>query len=247
MQKNTATETKPIGFSTGCLYKSGMTLEDQIIFYASLGATTIELSFSHSDRLHAFHLSGKIKDALKKFERISIHAPWRNLCYQADTATAEIIKKLHILCNQLPVNGIVLHPNIVSDFGFTDNCRLPFCLENMDSRKNGQYATPEQFQKLMEAYNFGFVLDLQHAYEHDPSMELARRFLAIMGDRIKELHVSGGMPTEIHWPVHLADNREAISQLLKITRHIPWIFEGLLADNIADVAAKELHYARAII
>lgn len=224
-----------------------MPFEDQVPFYSSLGATAIELMFFYPKELEAFHLSKKMKNALKKFKHISIHAPCRDICYQADATAAEIIKKLQIICNQLPVNGIVLHPNLISDFDFIKNCRLPFLLENMDRAKNGQYAAPEQLQEIMRKYDFSFVLDLQHAYEHDPSMELARRFLVTMGDRIKELHVSGEAPSKRHWPVHLAENREAISQLLKITRHIPWIFEGLLVDNIADVATEELHYLRNIV
>ncbi|MDI6738694.1 MAG: hypothetical protein QME12_09380, partial [Nanoarchaeota archaeon] len=73
-------------------------------------------------------------------------------------------------------------------------------------------------------YNFGFVLDLQHAYCHEPSMQLARELMDVMGERIKELHVSGQRENETHSLLHKADNSNMIIGMLR--NDIPIILEG---------------------
>lgn len=179
-----------IGFTTGSLYRSDIPFDERIRLYDSLGADAIELSFATPSQLFDYNLSKQSKQDIKKFASISIHAPWKEVRYNSDSKTPEIINKLRELCNQLPVEGLVLHPDTIDDFEILDQSGLPFLLENMDRRKS--YGThPEQFRELKRKYNFGFVLDVEHAYEHDSSMKLARELIEAMGDRLKHMHVSG--------------------------------------------------------
>ncbi|MFH1193767.1 MAG: hypothetical protein V1661_02125 [bacterium] len=236
----------PVGFSTGCLYQSGWNLNKQVEFYCSLGVSAIELGFAHPAHLLNFNLSPLSMEQMRKLDWISIHAPWKEIRYNECWALpAMLIKKLESLCNQLPIRGIVAHPDVIDDFGYLQRTGLPFLIENQDKRRGNDYSQPEHFQKLANKYRFGFCLDLQHCYEHDSSMILAEEFIKMLGDRIKELHVSGQSPSEIHYPVVAADNKNAIARILRLKPDFPLILEGTIIGStktIQTMAGEELKF-----
>lgn len=232
-----------IGFSTGCLHRSNIPKGELIEFYYSLGANAIELSFSNPSYLNDFELSSETICNIKKYDYISIHAPWHEITYKPDEKTNDIIEKLRCLCDKIPVEGIVLHPDTVDDFRYLENSKLPFLFENMDKRK--KFGThPQHFLQLIKNYSFGFVLDLQHSYENDSTMKFAREFVSIFGNRLKAIHVSGCTKSERHFPVYIADNRDAIAQILELSINVPKILEGVLLENIPQTASKELDFVR---
>lgn len=232
-----------IGFTTGSLYRSEIPFDEVIKLYYSLGADAIELSFATPNQLFDYQLSEQSAEDIKKFTSISIHAPWKEVRYDDNPNTNRIIEKLRLLCNKFPVRGIVLHPNIIDNFEMLDQSGLPFLLENMDRRKS--YGIhPEQFRELKKKYNFGFVLDVEHAYEHDPSMQLAREFIDVMGDRLKHMHISGCNESEIHTSTYCAVNKEAVTEILKLGLSVPKILEGVLLEEAQDSIKKELAYVR---
>ena len=232
-----------IGFTTGSLYRSDVAFDDVIRLYHSLGATAIELSFATPTSLAAFELSPRLIDDTNKYSSISIHAPWKEVRYNSNTDTDAIIEKLKHLNARLPVNGIVLHPDTIDDFSRLERSDLPFLMENMDRRKS--FGThPEHFEKLRKDYNFGFVFDTEHAYEHDPNMDLAIELINVMGKRLKHMHVSGCSNSEIHVPTHISDNREAVIKILELRIEVPKILEGILLENISQTASEELNFVR---
>lgn len=231
----------PIGFTTGSLYKTEISFEERVRLYYSAGADAIELSFSTPDKLFDYDLSEESEENIRKFSSISIHAPWKEVRYKNDDNTIRIIEKLRTLCDKFPVTGLVLHPDTIDDFDILEQSGLPFLIENMDRRKT--YGThPDQFRELKKKYSFGFVLDVEHAYEHYSSMQLAKEFIEVMGDRLKHMHISGCSETEIHVPVCCADNREAITEILKIGVNVPKILEGVLSGDIDGLIKRELDY-----
>ena len=232
-----------IGFTTGSLYKSDIPLDERIRLYHSLGASAIELSFLTPSQLSAFQLSGQIEKYIHKFSSVSIHAPCKDIRYDGNKETQEVIEKLRALCHRLPITGLVLHPDTIDDFEVLETSGLPFLLENMDRRKaSGTH--PIQFREFKRKYGFGFVLDVQHAYEHDSTMQLARELIDVMGDRLKHMHVSGYNDLEIHVPVYCAINKAAITAILRISPNVPKILEGILTENIQDSIVKELNYVQ---
>jgi hypothetical protein len=90
----------------------------------------------------------------------------------------------------------------------------------------------------------GFVFDAQHAFENDPTMKSGIEIISIMGNRIKEMHVSGQKKTEMHYPIHASDNREEIQKILELGIDVPKILEVSLVDNIRQTALKELKFIR---
>jgi hypothetical protein len=112
-----------------------------------------------------------------------------------------------------------------------------------NSKKYGK--GPEHFRELIKEYSFGFVLDTQHAFENDATMSLGIELISIMGDRLKEMHVSGQTKSEIHSLLHASDNRDMIQKTLELCRGVPKILEGyFLLGNIRQSAAKELNFMR---
>lgn len=232
-----------VGFSTSCLRRSDIPLSERIKFYHSLGADAIELSLPMLDKLKKFKLSEEIIKDIKKYDFVTIHAPFRGVRYGSDKKTKDIIDKLKYLCDQLPIEGIVMHPHIIDDFSFIKNSKLPFLFENMDSRRS--FGTqPSHFKELIRNYDFGFVFDVQHTYEHDSSMKLAREIIQAMGKNLKHMHVSGCTKSEKHFPLYMSDNKDAIVEILKLTKNIPKILEGKLLENISQTASEELKFIK---
>lgn len=229
-----------IGFSTGCLYRSNLDIKDRIKLFLSLGATAMELSFTKPCHLNQFKLTSDMIKDIKKFSYISIHAPWKEVEYDSDTITNTIIQKLKSLCEQLPINGIVVHPNTINDFSRLLTSGLPILIENMDKRKKFG-TTPKHFKELKK-YDFGFILDIQHAYEHDPSMGLAKELIDIMDNKLRYIHISGCTKSELHFPTYLADNKGAIIKILKLNIKKPKILEGILIGNIKEKASEEFSF-----
>jgi len=234
---------RDIGFTTGSLYKSNIPFEDIIRLYCSLGASAIELSFAKPKELLEYQPS---KDSIKNintFNYVSIHAPWKEINYDSGDVCDKIIKKLEVLCDEINVKGIVLHPDTIKDFKILNDSGLLFLLENMDKRKD--FGThPNQFKELKDNYDFGFILDLQHVYEQDSSMQLAKEFIEVIGERLKHMHVSGCNESELHIPVHLSKNKDSITEILKLGIDVPIILEGILMGNVKGVIKKELEYVR---
>ena len=211
-----------IGFSTGAKHLSYLPLEEKIKLFREFGCNIIELSFGEREQLMGFDISDAIKKELALYELVTIHAPWTNGArYNKDSS--DILSKLKDICSELKIYGIVVHPNTVDDYEILKKSGLPFLIENMDNRARcGTH--PSEFEKLKQDYNFGFVLDLQHAYMHDPTMQLAGELMEAMEGRIREFHVSGELKGNPHSLLCRADNDKAILGMLR--RDTPIILEG---------------------
>jgi len=232
-----------IGFTTGSLYYSKISLEEITKLYSSLGADAIELSFATPNQLIENKISKETFYNLQKYKFISLHAPWKEVRYDFNEDTDKILDKLTNLCDTLPIRGIVLHPDTINRFEILIQSGLPLLIENMDKRK--LYGTnSEQFKELKRKYNFGFVLDVQHAYEHDSSMQLAKEFISVIGNKLNHMHISGSSESEIHVPTFNAINKEAITNILKLNINVPKILEGRLNKDIEETIKKELEYVR---
>lgn len=243
-----------IGFSTGILSKRGIPLNEGIEEFLSAGADAIELSFGTPHELDAFRLKD-IEGAVRSFRYVSIHAPWKDLPYpycasdDDEGILSGVFSKLRRLTENLPIRGIVVHPDGVDDFKSLDAAQLPLAIENMDKRK--KYGTTlDYFKMLQERFRFGFVLDVQHAYEHDPSMQLAVGLAEIMGKRLQHMHVSGSTQGSNHSPLYSSDNREAISRFLKLDtcKGLPMILEGIPSPQggLYHPLKEELEFVKSI-
>jgi hypothetical protein len=232
-----------IGFTTGSLRRANILFSDMASLYYSFGAEAIELSFGTPTELHNFGLSRQLIDRLEKYNSVSIHAPWKEVKYERSVETNEILEKLKLVCGYVRAKGIVMHPDVICSFSMLEKSGLPILLENMDRRK--RFGThPCHLKHIFNDYNFGLVLDLQHAYEHDPTMAVAKEFIDMFGSRLHHMHVSGNDSSRGHVPVHMAANRDAIERILKLNIGVPKILEGILAENVPETISAELKFVK---
>ena len=229
-----------IGFSTGSLYKTNISFNERIKLYSQY-CNAIELSFPNNDEFSRFDVS-QLPQEIKKFGYISIHAPWQ-MEYKNNLQTKKLIDKLRKISENIPVHGIVIHPDKIKNFRILENSQLPFLMENMDKRKEN-FKTPEEFERLKRDYNFGFVLDIKHSYEYSPSTVKTLEFLEVMGDRLNEMHISGSSEEDTHILANNANNREYVSSALKLTPNIPKILEGILSKNPENEIKREVVYIK---
>lgn len=222
-----------IGFSTGAMHMSYFPLEVKLKLFRESGCNAVELSFGEAKTLKEFQFSDAIKKELACYELVTIHAPWREIRYNPESVS--YINKLKGICAEQKIYGIVVHPNTVDDYKMLEKSGLPFLIENMDNRARcGTH--PTEFEKLKKDYNFGFVMDLQHAYMHDPTMQLAGELIEAMEGRIMEFHVSG-QKEKPHSLLSHADNSKIILGMLR--SDMPLIMlegnDGTMADLKSEV------------
>lgn len=231
-----------VGFSTGCLYQFNMPLVDKLKVYLRAGATVLELSFATLNDLLAFEPTAADISKFRKFTKITIHAPWKGIRYfDGSNAANLVVNKIMALNDIFYVSGVVFHPDIIDNFDALELTPLPVLIENMDINKEFGISV-EEIAMIKVRYNFGFVLDIQHAYEHDSSLALAREMTQVMGDRIRHLHVSGQNSSSRHAPVFEADNKQEICNLLKIMPSVPVVLEGVLSGDVSVISKQEIAY-----
>lgn len=231
-----------IGFSTGCLYKTELDLVDKLKAYLRSGSTALELSFATPSDLLIFNPTEAEMSKFRKFSKITIHAPWKDIKYFDRSGISNpVIAKITQLCGLLHISGVVFHPDIVANFNGLEIVPFPVLIENMDKNKKFGISV-EEIAKIKSDYDFGFVLDVQHAYEHDPSMSLAHELVSVMADRIGHLHVSGQTDSSHHAPVYQANNKREICRLLKAVPSVPAILEGMILDDISASTKREIAY-----
>lgn len=231
-----------IGFSTGAMHTSYFPLEEKIKLFRSVGCNAVELSFGTFCVLNDFKITEGLLETLSKYEVVTIHAPWTSgVRYNKNSSAA--IDKLKEMCSAQKIYGIVLHPNTIDDYTLLEKSGLPFLIENMDNKARCG-TRPNEFEKLKKDYNFGFVLDLQHAYMHDPTMQLAGELMEAMEGRIREFHVSGQLNGVPHSLLHHSDNSNVIVGMLR--SDIPIILEGNDDNNPAEIK-EEVDFIKRIL
>jgi len=230
-----------IGFSTGCLHQTDLSLEQRIDFYKNAGATAIEISLGKLEELKNLDLTTTLIKKILEFDYVSIHAPF-DTPYCKNNQTKEILSKLNYINKNLPNQGIVIHPDLVEDFSILQDSRLPFLIENMDERKIKGKSVKE-FQEYNQL-QFNYVFDVQHAYRNDQTMQSAKEILKTMGSRLKHLHASGQTDLSTHALVHLSENQEEIKKILKLCPEVPKILEGAILKPNIDLALKELDFIK---
>lgn len=220
-----------LGFSTGTLYKFN-TAKQSLKIFRDLECTCVELGFVKPESFA--QLSEITKEDLADFDYVSLHAP--KFGYQNNPESEEILKKIKQFSNNVrKLNLVVFHPDEVRDFLVLEKSGLPIGIENMDNRKDSFQGWREIKEILDTHPNFGLVLDVNHIYGNDPSMESIKDFYRELGSKISEIHLSGYDGS--HKPI-FETKQLGILKSIQGT-NIPIIVESVLSpDNIM----KEKNY-----
>lgn len=219
-----------IGPSTGWLYAQEMhSLQAQANFLKQAGANAVEICLAGWDVNDPRMLSLKDASAFGQGFVWSVHLP--------DIGEDDIYGKLKIVREALRLSGAKIaltHPLKVDGrypipaYRIMVAGGIPLVVENMDRDKDSGFLTRELID-LVRAVRCGFVLDVQHAFERDPTMTYARELFQYLRGYLIHLHVSGECEGDRHCLVHKATNARQIvaflGQVLSAKR-VPLILEG---------------------
>ena len=244
------------GMSLGWIFDTVPdTLCNILRFLRRNGADAVELCLDPVRLRHlVLFLNQELGASLAPFDCVSFELPqvsWR----KNDSSTQEVVRCAYFLLS-FPVRALVVHPDTVEDWDLlnrynknTFNRKIAVEFPMDRDKKSGR-----TLEELIDIYDnfpdFHFVLDVQHAYENDPTGSLAIEVAGIMGPRLRHLHVSGQKQRQDglsrHSFLYEADNRAEIQRILAlpILSDIPRISEGEFKTCDTTAVASELNCLR---
>jgi hypothetical protein len=224
-----------IGPSTGWLYAAGIySLKQQQIFLEAVGVNGVEVILLNWNAKDKRMLSLKTKESFdaQVITHRSLHLP--DVSAEAPEHQLAMAKEM---VTRTGATVALTHP-LKADGRYPMECYeqmmaagIPLAIENMDKQKPSGFDLAE-LEKIAIAVDCRFVLDVQHAYEHDPDMKYADELLAAFKDRLAHLHVSGETENNSHSLVCRARNANKIVDFVGRTlavKHVPLILEGKYA------------------
>jgi len=241
-----------IGSSTGWMYANGInSLTQQQAILRDAGVSAVEICMGstlidNNDVRVKSLLNGDRLD-FARLPYTSLHLP----DYQSEIETSRQVKAAREIVVNHFVSTMVIHP--VKDgrgyptFYYDLLYRIAWiggsyrlAIENMDKEKPDGFLLSE-LEHLVEVCDLNFVLDVQHAFEHDPLMRYAEELFLAMKNRLVHLHVSGESEGSNHCLVHRSENRSAIIEFLG------WIFSKTRVPIILEGKYKDAKDLRAEI
>lgn len=225
------------GFSTGSIAGGDVDLGLRIASHP--GATAIEVSALRESELHP--VLGAIDglfEQLRKFDYVSFHAPSRlQHMFEAD-----LVDKLQVIAEREWT--IVVHPDIITDFGAWRNLANCVCIENMDKRKPMGRTVP-QLAKVFDALpHASFCFDIGHARQVDPTMQEAYSLVEAFADRLKQVHMSYVNTRSRHERLNYECWLAYRAVIRQLPTDVPIILETPIA---ADQAGEELAALMSIV
>ncbi len=240
-KKSPRTNSCIIGPSTGWLQGS-FPIAEQLCILQEAGASAVEITIPAWQRDHVIALRRHHFDGIFRYR--SIHLPNLILDPNLLQYQIDIAREAVRACN---AQTAVMHPirNNNGDypiFELRDFVRQGgrIAIENMDAEKESGYEIDE-LAEIVRTTGCAFVLDVQHAYEHDMSGEYMRRMFEALKESLAHVHVSGQTKQRSHSRVCVADNRDAILECIRWIldrKRVPVILEGQYAT--AKELAKEI-------
>jgi endonuclease IV len=221
-----------LGFSTQ-IFSNCCSTKEAVKNIENVGCRTIEIIFEKNKGVDNFDLDEIEAEDLKKFDWVSLHAPTIN--YGKNRETETIFGQIHRFNNKRTLDLVVFHPDCISDFKVFDKIDFNVGFENMDCHKYS-YKQPYELEKLVNLNNrWKIVLDVNHVYTNDKSMELGSSFHRILSERIAEYHLSGF--STIHDPLYKTKQIKIIKAIKNF--RLPVIVESLLTP---ETIKKEKDY-----
>ena len=170
-----------IGYSTGALALGDWSKALNILQYTS--GTAVELSALREGELLPL-INSLPSINLDKYSSISFHAPSKSFTFEE----LELVNHLKVITSKkIP---IVVHPDIIDDFDLWNDFGELLYIENMDLRKSTGKDT-EELSYLFEALPYASLcFDFGHAFQIDPTLDLANSIVEKFCHRIKLIHLS---------------------------------------------------------
>lgn len=236
-----------LGLSTGCLHMlfDRSELSGSIKLIAQSHICALEILCRRFNDLS--YLSQVGTKCLKSFDYISLHAPVKNF-YQKDNATTVFLDQLVTTHRKFKFDHVILHPDKMQNWDILKQYgQIPWSIENMDQKKDFGIDTDDLEGMMDRGPELGFVLDLQHCFTNDSSMEIVDEYLDRFGDRLVEIHLSGYNINLVHCPLYLADQEVIIQKLSEVLRYknVPIIIESTFLK--LEEIQKEINYVQSYL
>ena len=225
-----------IGFSTGSIAQGE--LERGLGVATHQRAKAVELSALREEELDPVLESlDRIADQLTFFEHVSFHAPSK----RTDMDERTFVSKLKTVAERGWL--VIIHPDVIGDYGLWEDMAEKACIENMDKRKpigRNVRELNEVFKKLPDAT---FCFDIGHARQVDPTMQEADAMLVAFSDRLRQVHMSFVNTRSRHERL----NRESIMAFKKVAHRIDDSIPVILETPVkSDEVEHELDAARTV-
>ncbi len=172
---------RPIGFSTGALARHDA--EKALAMLVESHASAIELSALRETELAPLVDLVRRSD-LAEFEFVCFHAPSSLLALTERDLVASLDP---VLERGWPV---IVHPDVIRDYGLWKHLGSLLCIENMDRRKRTGRNVDELLAVFDKLPTASFCLDVGHARHVDRTMSQAELLVHELGGRLKVVHLS---------------------------------------------------------
>lgn len=220
---------QPLGFSTGALAKGDF--RRGLDLTAKAGLEAVELSALRERELEPLLEAIPSLD-LAPFDYVSFHVPSGLAKLREETV-------VETLCTLPPSMALIVHPDIIGDYGAWERLGSRVCLENMDRRKPVGRTSSEMlsiFERLPEAR---FCFDIGHARQIDRTMTVAASLLRQLRGRLVQVHMSDVGADAKHRPLDFASIHAFRSLATLIPPEVPVILEsvveeGAISEEIAN-------------
>ncbi len=226
-----------LGFTLG---RSGtLSFTERIASYKELGCNAIELSLINAeDKKRWADVRALTPQTIDSFEHVSLHAPAKDFIYAHDDSTRYVLEEIQGLYKKLHFKYAIIHPDRVKDWEVFKDYSFPIATENMDDRKEvGK--TVESLRSILSNTDMSLVLDMNHCYVNDRSLNLAAEIYSAFRDRIAQIHLSGFK--ELHDPLYETKQLDVIKAIPD--KNLPIIIESPCPT--ADVIKAEYEYIKA--
>jgi hypothetical protein len=209
-----------LGFTTGPL--GGISIKEKIRTYKDLGCRAIELGLVAAKEQERWDEINKLEsEDLAAFEHVFLHAPGKEFIYGRNEDTKRTLENIQKLYEKFHFAHAVIHPDRVEDWEVFKEYGFPIAVENMDHRKE-MGRTIEDLRGIFSKVDVSMVLDVNHCYANDSTLELAKDMYVAFRERISEIHLSGFR--ELHDPLHETKQIEIIQAVPNFD--LPIIIEG---------------------
>ena len=220
------------------------TTKEALGIFRSLGFSIVELGVVGLESVAKGWLDEITPEDLKGFNYVSLHAPKFN--YGDNEGTKAIFAKIERVNKIRELDLVIFHPDSIRSLDVFHRAPFKVAFENMDCRKSS-FQTPEELSHVvMKSENFKAVLDVNHIYTNDPTLQSVPRFYKELGDRIVQTHLSGY--TELHDPLYVTKQTQIVAAVKDLT--LPIIIESVISPNEVEKERsyvletfQELHFA----
>lgn len=224
-----------IGFSTGDLLETDFPLQKALDNLRSIGANAIELKIGFKYEKFLREIDNL---DFSGFEVISVHGP--KFSRDRNIIPKDVIDAIGRINEKISLDWVVFHPDEILDWEIFRNCNFNVAIENNDWRKKiGKNV--EDLEEIFSKNDIKFILDVNHCFTNDRTMQLAERMKMSFQNRLCGVHLSGfETETRDHEPMYPTKQKE---MLRVVPINLPVIIESFRsAYRDLDEAKKELQY-----